>query len=222
MGFRTPDLSGYRTFVKPENFEPAHGHGVVPFGRDIGNFQFTAPENVPVRTVSVPGDQYVIPYAPATNMPVRRVFGESFMEEEENLHLGAIVRIKSQPKVRQRKQRGKARLKKRRNYLKNRIKQRNQARKRYRKIRMLSTFKKNQQIRRKHPERFKRLRASVLKVASVWQASRYSSEDMLASVDGMRAKLASLPPAQSREEFERRASLRSRLRKVARALSQGV
>ena len=71
-------------------------------------------------------------------------------------------RVKYRPGVRQKKQKGLAKYKSKMRYRKTRAKSKMKSRKRYKKMKKLPAFKRQQKIRRKHPERFKRRVGEVL------------------------------------------------------------
>jgi len=72
------------------------------------------------------------------------------------------VKLRYRPEKRQRKTRGLKKWKQKMQYMRNRAKSKRQTRVRYKRLKRLPAFKKQQQIRRKHPERFKRRMAEVL------------------------------------------------------------
>jgi len=74
----------------------------------------------------------------------------------------AGFRLKRRPDKRRRKQRGTDKVKAKLRYKKNRMKSRQQSRKRYKRLKKNPAFKKQQKIRRKHPERFKTRLGEVL------------------------------------------------------------
>jgi len=93
-----------------------------------------------------------------------------YPELEEELDEGsdkvAFV-LKQRPSQRQRKTRGQARTKQRLNYRKNKAKIRLQNKKRYMRVKNNPTFKKQQSIRHKYPERFRRKTGSVFTVPEI-------------------------------------------------------
>jgi len=74
----------------------------------------------------------------------------------------AGFRLKRRPTKRRRKQRGIDKIRAKMRYKRNRMKSRQQSRKRYKRLKRNPQFKKQQQIRRKHPERFKMRLGEVL------------------------------------------------------------
>jgi len=74
----------------------------------------------------------------------------------------AGIRVKRRPDKRRRKQRGGDKLKAKQRYRKNRMKSKLQSKKRYKVLKKNPAFKKQQQVRRKHPERFKMRHGEVL------------------------------------------------------------
>ncbi len=74
---------------------------------------------------------------------------------------GFQVHVRQRPKKRQRRTRGKKRFKSKMRYIQNRTKNKMRSKRRYRFLRKNPRFKKQQALRRKHPERFKRRMGSV-------------------------------------------------------------
>jgi hypothetical protein len=74
----------------------------------------------------------------------------------------AGFRFRRRPQKRRRKQRGIDKLKAKQRYRQNRMKSKVQSKKRYKRLKKNPAFKKQQQVRRKHPERFKMRRGEVL------------------------------------------------------------
>ncbi len=90
---------------------------------------------------------------------------EDLMEDwwfGEGRDAAAPFRIRHRPVKRQRRQRGLKRHKNKRNYRKNRQKNKQRAKLRYRRLKKNPAFKRQQKIRRKNPQLFKRRRGSVL------------------------------------------------------------
>lgn len=93
-------------------------------------------------------------------------------EEEEDMPLDVddaleqmqrmAFQLKYRPKQRQKKQKGRQKWLSRMNHMKSRAKSKRRSRVRYKRLKRLPAFKKQQKIRRQHPERFKRHMASVL------------------------------------------------------------
>lgn len=81
---------------------------------------------------------------------------------EQSFEGKVAYQVRQRPQRRQRRNRGKDRLRSRKNYRKNKNKYKLRARRRYKKNKNKPAFKKQQKIRRKHPERFKRRNAEVL------------------------------------------------------------
>ena len=71
-------------------------------------------------------------------------------------------KVKYRPVKKQRKQKGQKKWKSKMNARKNRAKTKRRSRIRYKRLKRIPAFKKQQQIRRKHPERFKRRMGQVL------------------------------------------------------------
>jgi len=94
------------------------------------------------------GVERLIPYLDS-------VFGWEAMEKQ-------AIQIRHRPRKRQRRQKGKSRIKSRQYYRKNRQKAKRRAKMRYRRNKNKPHFKKQRKIRRKHPQRFKRRRGAVL------------------------------------------------------------
>lgn len=76
-------------------------------------------------------------------------------------------RLHYRPEKRQHKQRGTQKWKSKMEYRRNRAKARRQSRIRYKRLKRLPAFKKQQQIRRQHPERFKRRLGEVLTMPEI-------------------------------------------------------
>ena len=76
----------------------------------------------------------------------------------------AAYRVKYRPDVRQKRQTGQEKARRKRYNKLNRLKQKTKSRKRYKKLKRDPGFKRQQKIRRKHPERFKR------RLGQVWTA----------------------------------------------------
>lgn len=72
---------------------------------------------------------------------------------------------------RQRRQRGLAKVKSRRYYMKHRAQNKLRARKRYRKMRNNPAFKRRQRMYRMNPQRFKRLASTGFPAIPFWSAS---------------------------------------------------
>ena len=172
--YRAPagDLSGYRTFVKfpdgdhapdrtkeralpspPWKRAPSQGR---PDDLNTPGWSGQGPQEKSInkdlmRTKGKPGEESPPNDEPARTTPKRRSI-EGF----------SPIKVRQRPKRRQRRQKGVQRLKSRRNYMKNRAKARSRSRRRYKRVRNQPAFKKQQKIRRKNPQRFKRRRANVL------------------------------------------------------------
>jgi hypothetical protein len=71
-------------------------------------------------------------------------------------------KLKYRPQKRQKKQKGRQKWLAKMQHMKNRAKSKRRSRVRYKRLKRLPAFKKQQQIRRQHPERFRRRMASVL------------------------------------------------------------
>ena len=165
-GYQKPvsELSGYRTFVE----YPDSDH--VPVKRktpafpspswsqmDLADkgFSYNGPgpsgggNDVPVRTVPKPGEDSPPDDEPARNTPKRRPVEGGLM-------------VRQRPRKRQKRRKGTARIKARMYYKKNKAKNKIRARRRYKRLKKNPAFKRQQQIRRKHPQRFKRRRGYVL------------------------------------------------------------
>lgn len=72
------------------------------------------------------------------------------------------IQIRHRPRKRQRRQKGKARIKSKQRYRKNKSKNKMRAKMRYRRNKNKPHYKKQRKIRRKNPQRFKRRRGAVL------------------------------------------------------------
>lgn len=94
-------------------------------------------------------------------------FEESGMDDmedtvEEMQRLAFNFKLNYRPQKRQVRQKGKKKWQAKMRARKNRAKSKMRSRKRYKRLKRLPAFKKQQKIRRKHPERFKRRMAEVL------------------------------------------------------------
>lgn len=76
--------------------------------------------------------------------------------------LAIDFRVKYRPVKRQKRQKGKDKFQAKVRYRKNKARAKLKSRRRYKKLKRLPAFKKQQAVRRKHPERFKRRMAEVL------------------------------------------------------------
>lgn len=171
------DLAGYRTFVKNTD-------GTAPHDTDGGGYKEQAlpsptwsrskPTGKPsyngpgpsgtgsdgksvhedgARTKGVPGDESPHPNEPAEAMPSRRPGLSATLED---VWFRGAFQVRTSPKKRQHRQRGLAKRLSHRGYMKHRNQAKQHARVRYRKMRSNPNFKRQQKIRRVHPERFKR------------------------------------------------------------------
>lgn len=118
------------------------------------------------RTKSEPGEQHGNPSKNDYNMPTRRVWSSYTLFEflydtgdEEGKTAGLKTRF---PKKRQRRQRGRSRMKSKRWYRRNRARHKLKAKRRYQRLKRRPNFKRDRQMRRKYPNRFKRRRGEVL------------------------------------------------------------
>lgn len=161
LGYSRPvsDLPGTKTYVKdpaptkdPEPSKPLFPRPERGQGGNIPIPSYSRPEGVQPRTKGTPGRPHSM--EPASPHLKRRP-GVTAEEKE-------AITVRQQPVKRQRKQRGIQRQKARMYYRKNRNKARMRSKLRYRKLRNNPSFKKQQQIRRKNPERFKRRTSEVL------------------------------------------------------------
>jgi len=96
--------------------------------------------------------------------------------------------VKTRPKERRRKQKGEDKLKAKQRYRQNRMKSRQNSRKRRKQLKHNPAFKRQQQIRRKHPERFKMRLGYVLtapEIAFVFEAGAELVQGYVRNISGM-------------------------------------
>ena len=165
-GYSPPvsDMSGYRTFVKYPDGNHAPDKEKVPAfpspswsQMDLPNTSWTyngpgssgEGNDVPVRTVPKPGEESPPDDEPARNTPKRRPIE------------GGLT-VRQRPRKRQRRRKGEARIKSRMYYKKNKNKAKIRARRRYKRLKKNPKFRRQQQIRQKHPQRFRRKMGYVL------------------------------------------------------------
>lgn len=98
----------------------------------------------------------------ASDEPVTDALFEAWVEGRLPKLVYAGFQLRRRPRVRQRRQKGRDKVQQRRQYMRNRAKAKLRSRKRYKRLKKNPMFKKQQRIRRKHPERFKRRLGAVL------------------------------------------------------------
>lgn len=95
--------------------------------------------------------------------------------------------VRMQPLRRQRRQRGQDRIRQRRWYMQNKNKVKQRARARYKRLRNNVQFKRQQQVRRQHPDRFKRrLASSPFSLPFVWEGDHtFCPHAVVGAEDGL-------------------------------------
>lgn len=199
---KTPPEFGYKTLVRddsakglPTNLDrekeqnlPLPGSATPGgAGRDIGKFEFNTPDSdsdIQPRTLAVPGEEYGHPSndtyntvtrrtMTAAEIAVRRVMVRLAEEEFEDITKEAYTR-RWKPGQRQRKQRGRSKIKSRQYYRKNRSKLRRKAKVWRRRNKNKGSFKQSERRRRRTT---RKRRGSLMETpCSCCVASRYATE----------------------------------------------
>ena len=212
------EMSGYRTWVKdptPEKSDtdtgryPTRGLPDPPWGghtNPVGPQRFNVPgesgsnsdgniHKDKARTKGLPGEESPPSDAPARNTPVRRpgmtadgdLLDDFVLALREASKRGFLIR--QRPVKRRHKLRGIEKAKAKRRYRKNRLKSKMRSRRRYKRLKNNPAFKKQQQIRRKHPERFKMRMGGLLTAPEIAFAMYKGGDQMLLgyvhSISGM-------------------------------------
>jgi len=134
----------------PAGIPPTDWEGDIPLGQFLDEFEVND------------GVERLMPYLDALFEWEGDDDEDAIEDEDFDGVEKQAFQVRMRPKVRQRKQRGQARLKRRQYYRKNKQDAKRRSKKRYRRLKRNPQFKKQQQIRHKHPQRFKRRLGSVL------------------------------------------------------------
>lgn len=135
-----------------------------------------SPESKPLhertRSLAKPGEEYGTPYIDqGTILNQRRTMTALELEAGYQSPGGVF------PTKRQHKQKGLSKLKSKQEYRHTRVKKLTEAKRRYKKIRRNPRYKKYKDMLEGHPDRFKRLKAASLRVASLYLASLTTTAD---------------------------------------------